>query len=110
MFFPRLTGEEITQRRVYVSTGDWEVGDLWERRIVELCDGKTVGEIIQALYSQEVGKGSWMSDIGMWKTLFDREVVRTIDRLAEKGYLWVHTGPLDEKDAKRDKWKVERSH
>jgi sulfate adenylyltransferase len=61
--------------------------DPWERRILELCDGRPLGEIIEALYREEVRKGAWMADIGLWKGLFDKNVIGTIAILADKGYI-----------------------
>ena len=61
------------------------VPDAWERRIVELSDGRPVAEIIEILYLEEVKAGAWAADIGLWKRIFDRSVVGTIGALATKG-------------------------
>ncbi len=59
----------------------------WDRRIVELGDGKSVGEIVEALYKEELRRGAQGADIGMWKNLFDRRIVEKIGELVNRGYI-----------------------
>jgi hypothetical protein len=68
-----------------------EVKDLRLRRIIELADGKSVEEIFEALYTQELRAGAWEADIGFWRSLFYRDVVETIRELASQGYVQIET-------------------
>ena len=54
---------------------------------MELGDGRTVAGIMDVLFCEEVRAGAWMVDIGLWKPLYDRDVVETIYRLAAEGYI-----------------------
>lgn len=59
----------------------------WERRIVDLADGRSVGEIIAIIYGEELKAGAWMVDIGIWSDLFARSVITVINELADRGYI-----------------------
>lgn len=61
--------------------------DRLERRITELADGKSIDEILDTVFSQEVRAGAWVVDIGIWRNLFDQSVVKTIGELAYQGYI-----------------------
>ena len=61
--------------------------DPWERRIVDLSDGRSVGEIQEILYTEELIAGAGAADIGMWRELFDRGVSTTIGELVSRGLL-----------------------
>jgi hypothetical protein len=91
IFSPNPVSPEISGRLIYRMTATPELHDAWERRIIDLCDGKSVNDLIQALYSEELGRGGWIVDIGMWKNLFDHQVVRAINELAEQGYICLKT-------------------
>ena len=78
--------DEITRQVVYRVTEASEVKD-WERRIIELGDGKSIGQIMGILYEEELESGAWMVDIGLWKNLFEQSVVKEIGELADRGYI-----------------------
>lgn len=78
---------ETTRQRVYRLKEAGEVKEPWRRRIVALSNGRTVDEITRTLYLDEVERGAWLVDIGMWKTAFDRSVMDTIGELANRGYV-----------------------
>jgi hypothetical protein len=59
----------------------------WEKRILALGDGRSVHDIIQALYEVELDRGAGLADIGVWRSLFDRSVVATIGDLENRGYI-----------------------
>ena len=61
--------------------------DRWEKRIIELGDGRSVGEIKGVLYRDELIAGASAVDIGMWKRGFDRSVDRVIAELVARGIL-----------------------
>ena len=63
------------------------VDDDWAERIIELGDGRPVGEIVAAMYREELTKGGWMADIGLWRGAFARRVIGVITELAERGYV-----------------------
>ncbi len=75
------------QQVVYRVKGADEVKDTWKRRIIDLANGKSIDEILDAMFSQEVRAGAWMVDIGIWRNLFDQDVVKTIGELADQGYI-----------------------
>ena len=56
----------------------------WEKRIVELAEGRPVKEIIQVLYREQLSRGARLVDVGIWKSLFDRTVVNTICDLVDR--------------------------
>ena len=66
--------------------------DPWLRRIVELGDGRTVGEIAEALYHRELHRGAGLVDIGIWKCFFDASVRRSIGHLVYQGRLRIDPG------------------
>ena len=65
----------------------------WGRSIVEQGDGKSVQEILDVLYNEELAKGAWLSDIGIWRGLFDRCAMETISDLACRGFISLEPGP-----------------
>ena len=52
-----------------------------------MADGKSINEILEAMFSEELMAGAWMVDIGIWRNLFDQSVVKTIGELADLGYI-----------------------
>ena len=81
------TGREGLRQSVVRASEADDLPDSWERRVVELGDGRTVAEIIELLFSEEIRAGAWTVDIGLWKPLFDQSVLKTIGRMAAKGYV-----------------------
>ena len=71
-------------RRVSGKSG---ISDPLGCAILELGDGRTVHEVVEAIYNEELRKGAWLVDIGLWKSLFDRSVVETIGELARQGLI-----------------------
>ena len=63
--------------------------DPWERRILDLADGNSPGQVADILYRDELAKGAHLADIGIWKNLFDRSVAEEIGRLVSQEYLYV---------------------
>jgi hypothetical protein len=72
--------------------------DPWERRIVELSDGRPVTGIIDVLFSEELRAGAWAVDIGLWKNAFDRSVVHTIAQLASRGRIYLKVNSTARED------------
>ena len=97
--------DETTRQLVYRMKETAGIKDSWDRRIVELGDGKSVGEIIEALYNEELQRGAQRADIGMWKHLFDRSVVEKIGELVNRGYIDVITTEvvMEERNGKHPK-------
>ena len=60
---------------------------LWEWIIVERCDGQPIWKVVETVYLYELRQGAWLTDIGLWKTLFDRTVVETVYDLVRTGYI-----------------------
>ena len=88
---PKPTTNGGNKQRVYRVIDASEVADAWVRRIVELSDGKSIGEIVEVLYGEEIRAGSWAVDIGLWRNLFDQSVVKAIGQLADSGQIWLKT-------------------
>ena len=76
-------------QRVYRVGNDHPSHEPLERRIVELADGRSLAEIIQILYAEEVRAGAWIVDIALWKEVFDGSVMVAVRRLAERGCLYL---------------------
>ena len=56
-------------------------------RIVELGNGRSVAEIVEILYHDELRSGAWIADIGIWSHLFARTIIKLINQLADEGHL-----------------------
>jgi len=87
MFTRNSVGGEATQQVVYRVKGANEFKDRWKRRIIDLADGKSIEEILDAMFTQEVRAGAWLVDIGIWRNFYDQDVIKTIGELADQGYL-----------------------
>ena len=59
----------------------------WEWVIVEQCGGQSIRQIVEILYRYELRKGASLVDIGLWKSLFDRSVLKTVYELVHDGYI-----------------------
>jgi sulfate adenylyltransferase len=79
------------ERRAFRLRGPDAAASLWERRIVELSDDRPLSEIIQVMYREELDKGAWLADIGIWKPLFDQSVIDTLVSLADRGFISLGT-------------------
>jgi len=84
---PEPVSQKPSQQRVFRLVEAREVKDRWLRRIIELADGKSVAEIAEALYLEELRAGAWDADIGFWRTAFCRDVAKAIGKLASQGYV-----------------------
>jgi len=84
----------ITRQLVYRTVAPSAVQDPWERSIIELADGRSIGEITEILYREEIRSGAWALDIGLWRHLFDHCVVNTIRKLESQGYICVMPGTI----------------
>ena len=78
---------EARNQLVYRTTKDHGRKTGWEKRIVELGDGRSVDEIMRALYHEQLERGAGLVDVGTWKSFFDRSVVDTMGDLVDQGYL-----------------------
>ena len=83
----REPADESLNQLVRRVSGKSGVSDPLGYAILELGDGRTVHEIVQAIYNEELRKGARLVDIGLWKSLFDRSVVETIGELARQGLI-----------------------
>ena len=63
------------------------VDDPWEQRIMELGVGRSVAEIREILYAEEVRAGGSVVDIGIWKGLFQDRVNASIAGLSRRGLI-----------------------
>ena len=81
--------EASIPRRVVHVNPDITCDDKWDGRLLVLCDGRSVSEIIQILYHEELANGAALTDLGIWKSLFDRSVIQAINSLSQQGFLRV---------------------
>ena len=59
----------------------------WEWIIIEKCGGQSIRQVVRTIYFDELDKCAWLTDIGLWKSLFDRAVLETVYDLARAGYI-----------------------
>lgn len=86
-FLAETVNSETAQQRVFRLVDSKDLQDTWRRRIIELSDGKSISEITEILYREELKMGAWVVDIGLWKHLFDQGVITTLVELAQSGYV-----------------------
>ena len=92
LFLSGPSDDENARWLVYrAGSVDW-FRDPWLQSIVELGDGRTFGEIAQALYQRELQRGAGLVDIGAWKSFFDDSVFRSIGHLVCQGFLRIEPG------------------
>jgi len=103
MAFPEPVGQKSSHQFVFRVAEASEVKDTWLRRIIELADGKSVEEISEALYLEELRAGAWDADIGFWRTAFCREVAKTIGRLTSQGHVRIQVPPMADRDECKQK-------
>ena len=60
--------------------------DQWEARILGLCEGQHVDDLRESVFRQLASSGSG-TDIGLWKTAFEKELNTTLGSLADRGYI-----------------------
>lgn len=87
MFTPDPVRGEARQQVAYRVKGADEVKDTWKRRIIDLADGKSIDETLDILFREEIRSGAWVVDVGIWRGLFDQDVIKTIGELADQGYI-----------------------
>ena len=79
-----------TARRLVYRTGDVDAtASGWAGRIVEMGDGRSVAEIVTAIYLEEQQAGAWAEDLGVWSQLFAISVIEVIDHLSAQGLIRV---------------------
>ena len=71
----------------WTSRGYSHIESPWERKIVEVADGRPLTEVIEALYQEQLDRGARLADIGMWKSFFDRRVITAVGDLVHRGVI-----------------------
>ena len=85
-----LFPSDETARKFVFRTGDVNAGaNGWAGRIVEMGDGRSVSEIVSAIYLEELQAGAWAADIGLWSQFFAIRVIEVIDQLTAQGLIRV---------------------
>ena len=84
---PNPVIDESTHQLVYRVVEASRIEGAYEKRIVELADGRSIGQIVEALYREEVNAGAWEADIGLWKGLFSKCLIEVIGNLTQRGYI-----------------------
>ena len=87
----RARDDDITRQTVSRAARPGQVDDKWAQRILELSDGRTVGEIGAIMYAEELRAGAWIVDIGLWGELLQLSIIDSITDLSDRGLL--HLGP-----------------
>ncbi len=67
--------------------GAGSVQDPLDRRIIELGEGRSIGEIIEILYREETRSGGSAVYLRPWKGLYGQCLVNTIGQLRRLGYV-----------------------
>ena len=80
-----LENPDHSQQRVFGLVKASEIEDPLSRRIILLADGKSMAEITAIIYGEELRRGGWLADIGLWKRMFQQELCRKIFDLAGQG-------------------------
>ena len=75
------------RQRVCRSVRCTEGLDPSARRIVAAADGRSVDEVIDSLFVQELAMGGWVADLGLYRRLYETGLLADIKWLAAKGYL-----------------------
>ncbi len=83
---------KIRGQFVYRVTEVRTITGALEKRIVELANGNSIGEIIEILYREEIRLGAWIVDIAMWKDVYDQSVINTIRELTDMGHIILRPG------------------
>lgn len=83
--------EDFGLQRVFSADSNIACDDKWGGRLLVLCDGRSVTEVIRILYREELANGAGLTDLGIWKSLFDRSVIQDINSLAQQGFLRVES-------------------
>ena len=91
LFIPAPAEDGFSSKLVYRIKQADGLEPAWEKRIVELGDGRSVGGITQTMYREQLELGAGLVDVGIWKCLFDRWVANTISALASRGLLRVES-------------------
>ena len=94
MFGLLAEGNGITKQLVYRAVEVSAVQDPWERRIIELGEGRSIGEITEILYREEIRSGAWAADIGLWKSVFAECVVNDIVGLVSLRHIRLISGDI----------------
>ena len=63
------------------------VKDPRYKRIIELANGQSVGEITEFIYYEQLRRGAWLADIGLWKDMICYDLEKSIGQLAAMGFL-----------------------
>ena len=63
------------------------IEDPWARHLFLLAQGRTVREVQDHLYSEELKNGAWLADIGLLRGRFDQEVRKNLYLLIGQGAL-----------------------
>jgi hypothetical protein len=92
--------DEDTQKLVFRAEAKRGAHDDWERRILALSDGRSVSEVVATIYRDELRRGAWAADIGVWSGLFSERVLWVINDLAAQGqiHLKSRAGSADYED------------
>ena len=79
---PRQVSDESTQQRAYrvpdLNLEAGKIADTWEKRIIQLGDGRSVGEIAEIMYRQEPRREPRLSMWGCGSTSFARRLRRPL--------------------------------
>ncbi len=62
--------------------------DYHKRRILKLSDGRSIEELVEALYREEIADGGWVVCIGLFETQYKREMLDEVNQLIREGHLY----------------------
>jgi len=62
--------------------------NYYKRRILELSDGRSINQLVEALYREEVTDGGWIVCIGLFEAQYKREMSEEVNQLIKDGFLY----------------------
>ena len=71
--------------RVYRVAEPDGVREAFLRKVLDLADGRSIEEIAERLYLDELQAGAWVADIGLWKNRYIQDIARSINGLESQG-------------------------
>ncbi len=80
----------IARLRAYPVNESGEFDDVWERRVIALCDGRLITEVVSTLYREEITNGAGTTGLGLLHRAFESSVINIINGLVDTGYIRLH--------------------
>lgn len=87
-FFKDDYSDRNTPPFVYKLRGPKDQMAYHKKRILELADGRSINQLVETLYREEVASGGWITCIGLFETEYKREMSEDVNQLIRDGFLY----------------------